>query len=244
MSVDIRNTVYNRGISRSGGRHETKVNLKNTFIKHKFPLATFFISFIIMLIGFAVIEISPLVKTKSWRGQLASILSIFYKSCMINLDTENLSYSWRCRHGIKLLSHNGILRLQPTLLYYLSFFQRSTFENFSCWWPYSNRISWSFFTVYLKHTFKREDYTIVGFGLLYAFAAKCHGLLLNVMWLDAVALLPLIILGSYASSTVRIHIIYDNIGSGTDQQLLHRFFRLRVYSHLIICSLFEQDQRL
>ena len=41
-----------------------KVNLKNTFIKHKFPLATFFISFIIMLIGFAVIEISPFGKNQ------------------------------------------------------------------------------------------------------------------------------------------------------------------------------------
>ena len=53
----------------------------------------------------------------------------------------------------------------------------------------------SFFAIYLKHTFKRDDYSIVGFGLLYAFCGYTMGYYWNIMWLDAVALLPLIILG-------------------------------------------------
>ena len=53
----------------------------------------------------------------------------------------------------------------------------------------------SFFAIYLRGTYKKEDYSIVGFGLFYAFCGFAMGYYWNIMWLDSMALLPLIMLG-------------------------------------------------
>ena len=49
----------------------------------------------------------------------------------------------------------------------------------------------AFFAYYLKESFKRNDMSIVVFGVFYAFTAFVTGYYWNVMWLDSVALFPL-----------------------------------------------------
>lgn len=173
-----------------------KVNLKNTFIKHKFPLATFFISFIIMLIGFAVIEISPFGKNQimivdSWHQYYPFLQELHDKL----RHGESIFYSWRVGMGSNFYLIMAYYAFSPLYLLSILFPAKYLREFLMLVTVLKIALAGSFFTVYLKHTFKREDYTIVGFGLLYAFCGYAMGYYWNVMWLDAVALLPLIILG-------------------------------------------------
>lgn len=55
-----------------------------------------------------------------------------------------------------------------------------------------------FFALFLKITFKRRDASIAAFGILYALCAFIMGYYWNIIWLDTVALLPLVIAGTFA----------------------------------------------
>ena len=73
-----------------------KSKIKNYFKRHKFPIATFFISFIIMLIVFAIIEIAPFGKNQimivdSWHQYYPFLQELHYKL----QHGESIFYSWR-----------------------------------------------------------------------------------------------------------------------------------------------------
>ncbi len=52
-----------------------------------------------------------------------------------------------------------------------------------------------FMGMFLKHVFKRNDFSIVLFSIPYALCAFMMGYYWNIMWLDTVALMPLVALG-------------------------------------------------
>ncbi len=58
-----------------------------------------------------------------------------------------------------------------------------------------NAFAASAFAYYLKKSFNKNDFTISAFGLLYAFCGFFIAYYWNIMWTDAMYLLPLIILG-------------------------------------------------
>ena len=58
-----------------------------------------------------------------------------------------------------------------------------------------NALSASCFAYYLKKSFNKNDFTISAFGLMYAFCGFFIAYYWNIMWIDAMYLLPLIILG-------------------------------------------------
>lgn len=51
------------------------------------------------------------------------------------------------------------------------------------------------FTIYLSKTYKKKDITTLMFSLCYCFMAYNINFKLNIMWLDAIILLPLVMLG-------------------------------------------------
>ncbi len=51
------------------------------------------------------------------------------------------------------------------------------------------------FTLYLKHSLNKHSYITAGFGVLYAFSGYFIAYYWNLMWLDAFALLPIVLLG-------------------------------------------------
>lgn len=55
-----------------------------------------------------------------------------------------------------------------------------------------------FFAVFLKVVFRRCDLTAVAFSLLYALSSFVAGYYWNIIWLDTVALLPLVVAGTIA----------------------------------------------
>lgn len=55
-----------------------------------------------------------------------------------------------------------------------------------------------FFSLYLKKVYKRYEFSTIAFSALYALCGYMLGYYWNIMWLDCVALLPLVMLGVYS----------------------------------------------
>ena len=56
-------------------------------------------------------------------------------------------------------------------------------------------LSASAFTYYIKNSLKNQSFAVVSFGVLYAFCGYMLAYYWNVMWLDAMILLPVVLLG-------------------------------------------------
>ena len=55
-----------------------------------------------------------------------------------------------------------------------------------------------FMAIFLRNVFKRNDFSIVFFSLLFALCAFTMGYYWNIIWFDAFALMPLVVLGTYS----------------------------------------------
>lgn len=55
-----------------------------------------------------------------------------------------------------------------------------------------------FFSLYLKKVYKRYEFSTIAFSAMYALCGYVLGYYWNIMWLDCVALLPLVMLGVYS----------------------------------------------
>lgn len=65
-----------------------------------------------------------------------------------------------------------------------------------------------FFAVFLRKLFDRSDLSVVFFSLMYAFCAFICGYYWNAIWLDTVALLPLVTLGTIRLLKDRKYVLY------------------------------------
>ena len=65
-----------------------------------------------------------------------------------------------------------------------------------------------FFSFYLKKVFNRYDFSTVAFSSLYALCGYVLGYYWNIMWIDCVALLPLVMLGVYSIIKENKYILY------------------------------------
>ena len=65
-----------------------------------------------------------------------------------------------------------------------------------------------FCAFFLKKTFGREEFAVVCFSTAYAFCAFLMGYYWNAIWLDTVALLPLVTLGTFSLMRERRYVLY------------------------------------
>ncbi len=65
-----------------------------------------------------------------------------------------------------------------------------------------------FFSMYLKKAFKRFDFSTIAFSSLYALCGYVLGYYWNIMWLDCVALLPLVMMGVYSIIKENKYVLY------------------------------------
>ncbi|MCA0384917.1 MAG: YfhO family protein [Firmicutes bacterium] len=168
-----------------------------TFIKtHKYILATFAIAFVVMMIGFAVIELFPfgeqqIMVIDSWHQYYPFLQELHHKL----QNFESIFYSENIGMGTNFFLIMAYYAFSPLYIFSVLFPREYLREFMMLATAIKIALAGAFFAIYIKHLFKREDYTITAFGLLYAFCGFAMGYYWNIMWLDAMALLPLIILG-------------------------------------------------
>lgn len=171
-------------------------SIKGYISKHKHIFATFAISFLFIMTSFAAIGLFPFGKNQimvidSWHQYYPFLQELHAKL----QSGQSLFYSWNVGLGSNFLLVMAYYAFSPLYLLSIIFPKEYLREFMMLATGLKIALAGTFFSIYLRGVFKKDDYSITGFGLLYAFCGYAVGYYWNVMWLDAMALLPLIILG-------------------------------------------------
>lgn len=108
---------------------------------------------------------------------------------------ESLVYSWNSGLGSTFLGNYFNYLSSPLTLIVLFFGHKNITEAISVLIMLKAILSAATFTYYLKSSFNKHSASTAAFGVLYAFCGYFVAYYWNLMWLDAMVLFPLIILG-------------------------------------------------
>ena len=111
------------------------------------------------------------------------------------LSGKSLIYSWQTGLGKDFLAQSAYYAASPLNLIFFLFPPELISEGIAVLILVKASLSSASFTWYLREHFKRNDLSILIFGLLYGFCAFITCYYWNTMWLDTVALFPLVALG-------------------------------------------------
>ena len=160
-------------------------------------LLAFLLPFLIMFIVFAANGIFPfgdkqVLAHDMWHQYYPFFVDFRRKL----LNGNSLLYSWTSGMGSNYLAIYGYYLASPLYLLSVLVPESCLREFFTLLLLLKISCSGLFFAVFLKTVFRRTDLSIVLFSLLYALCSFIMGYYWNIMWLDTVALLPLVVAGT------------------------------------------------
>lgn len=163
-----------------------------------FLILAFFVPFIILGVMFARAGVYPFgdrqVMYSDCKQQYLPFLKEFQRKLQ---NGESLLYSWGNGLGTNFMAMIGYYIASP--LNFLSLLVPSEYirEAMAVFMMIKVGCASLFMAIFLKHVYRRNDLSLVAFGCCYAFCDFIMGYYWNIMWLDSVALLPLVALGVY-----------------------------------------------
>lgn len=108
---------------------------------------------------------------------------------------ESLLYSWNGAAGTNFVSLLAYYTASPLNLLLAIVPHKFLMEGVTMIVFIKIGLAGLFMNIYLKGMYRRQDCATVAFSTMYALCAYVLGYYWNIMWLDGVALLPLVILG-------------------------------------------------
>ncbi len=173
---------------------------KQGFLRRNiFLILAFFIPFLLMFLCFAFKGVSPFGK------QQILVTDLWHQYYPFLVDYQDklqhggsLLWTWRSGGGTNYMALFAYYLASP-LNFFSVFVPQSALREFlyviTCM-----KIGFAglFFAWFLRMTFKKNDISITAFGILYALCAFIMGYYWNIIWLDTIALLPLVIAGTFA----------------------------------------------
>lgn len=163
---------------------------------NKFPLVSGFAAGIIMLLVYAAFSMKPFGDITILRmdlyHQYGPLFAELYERIVKGMS---LTYSWTSGLGSPFLGNYFNYLSSPLNFIMLIFGHKNMPEAIATMILLKAVFSAVFFSYYLKKSVGKDSYATAAFGVLYAFSAYFIAYYWNVMWLDAVALFPLVILG-------------------------------------------------
>lgn len=160
--------------------------------------AAFVIPLILMLVAFAQMNVSPfgeadkqILVTDLWH-QYYPFLADFQDKLK---GGESLFWTWSVGGGVNYFSLMSYYLASP--MNFLSVFIPMDFLREFLMFSVAIKIALagSFMAFFLKSTFKRNDISLVIFGVSFSFCAFFMGYYWNTIWLDTVCITPLVALG-------------------------------------------------
>ena len=159
----------------------------------------FFIPFALMFFAFMVAKVSP------FGNNQILVTDLWHQYYPFLVD-----YQDKLQHGGSLLwtwKSGGGTNYLALMAYYLA----SPLNFFSVLVPADKLREFLYvitcmkigcaglcYALFLKLTFKKRDVSITAFGVMYALCAFIMGYYWNIIWLDSIALLPLVVAGTFA----------------------------------------------
>jgi len=165
-------------------------------IEHKVALLAFFVPALILQIGFIALQLFPFGKntilTIDMYHQYAPFFSILREKL---LSGGSLFYSWDSGAGTNFWGLIGYYLASP-LNALVALFPRSMLtEAMAFITIVKTGCMGLFFHFFLKGVFKKESLANVIFACMYALCNYMVAYTWNIMWMDGLALLPLVMLG-------------------------------------------------
>ena len=133
----------------------------------------------------------------------------FFKAFRAHLRSGgSLLWSWDVGLGMDYLGLISYYLASPLYLLSVLVPDGLVLEYYCLLLPIRLGLAGLFFAIFLKHTFHKEDLSIVLFAAFYALCAWALGYQWNVMWLDTFALTPLVVLGTVQVLKERRFVLY------------------------------------
>ena len=160
--------------------------------------ATFVISLTLMLVAFGLHNVSPfgegdkqILVTDLWHQYYPFLADFQYKL----QHGESLFWTWSVGGGVNYFSLMSYYLAGP--LNFLSLFVPSDFLREFLMFSVAIKIALagSFMAYFLKSLYKRNDASLVIFGISFSFCAFFMGYYWNTIWLDTACITPLVALG-------------------------------------------------
>lgn len=195
-SKSIKNNIllYNR-------KGETRIYL----------ILSFLIPFILIWYFFAQNEVHPFGDKQILVTDLWHQYYPFFRLEQEKLQGfSSLLYSWDTGLGTNFISLMSYYAASP--LNFLSIFFPIEYSRDLLTLFLTIKIGCAglFFAIFLKHTFNKNDFSITAFAICYALCDYVMGYYWNVIWMDTVALLPLVVLGTvklYKEGKYKLYVI-------------------------------------
>lgn len=180
----------------------TKTPRVKSFFKHNiFVIIAFLVPALIMAVCFAIDKLAPfgdnmVMVSDAWHQYYPFLREL---QTMLKEGVAPI-YSWNTGGGSSFLGVIGNYIASP-LYYFVRFLpEGQIWLKMYLTFTVVLRIGCAggFMAIFLRKVFKRNDLSLVYFSMMYAFCGYILGYYWNVMWLDSVALLPLVVAGVYS----------------------------------------------
>lgn len=176
----------------------TEVKSKNNFFtRNFFVILAFVIPFLFIFIALAIKGVSPFGKNQILVTDLWHQYYPFLVDFQNKLQTGgSLLWTWTVGAGTNFVALISYYLASP--LNFLSVLVPSSWLREFLYVITCVKIGCAggFFAIFLKVTFKKNDISITVFSILYALCSFIMGYYWCVIWLDTVALLPLVVCGA------------------------------------------------
>lgn len=172
------------------------------FADYFFVSLSFIIPFVLMAIAFAALNIHGFASDGDQQALVVDGWHQYFPFLQEMQDKMksggSLLYTLRSGLGsnfLAVLSYYTASPLNFFTVFIPAEYLRDVFALFIC---LKVGCAGLFMSLFLRGTFKRNDFSIVLFSIPYALSAYMMGYYWNIMWLDTVALAPLVFLGTFA----------------------------------------------
>lgn len=175
---------------------KNKSEIKSYFYENRFIYAALIAPAILLTIVFCCFRLSPLGGITILRMDLFHQYAPFFTELYNKLTSlDSLQYSWTMGLGGNFLGNFFNYLASPVSAIILLFGQKNIPEAAAAMILVKCCLSSAAMAYYLKKSQSRNDITLPAFALLYSFCGYFIAYYWNIMWLDALALFPLVILG-------------------------------------------------
>lgn len=175
-----------------------KKSFKENFFEQKYIILSFFLPFLIMGIAFAIFEVYPfgdkqILVTDFWQ-QYYPFFCDFQSKLQ---EGSSMLWSWSTGLGTNYIALIAYYLASPLNLLLFLVPAEYLREALTVILMIKVGCAGMFMSMFLRHVFKRNNFSIVFFSMLFALCAYTMGYYWNIIWFDAFALLPLVVLGAY-----------------------------------------------
>lgn len=193
------NYVYDRTLIFDCGYDAVSVKQSKTykiFYKNRYVFLTTVLATACIAVIYVIFSVFPFGSITVMRMDLYHQYGPLFAELYDRIvEHKSLLYSWITGGGSSFLG-NYLNYLSSPLSFLIFLFDKEDI-SYAITFIVALKciLSATSFSYYLKKSFNKDDYFLSAFGILYAFSAYFLAYYWNVMWLDAMIMLPLIALG-------------------------------------------------